>query len=86
MNARERYRETLLFGQPDKVPLQPGGPRESTLRAWHEQGLPEEVHYYRYLMDLLGIERDETQPQVPEERIPAPVDFDEAQDDEELIP
>jgi uroporphyrinogen decarboxylase len=65
MNARQRYRETLLFGSPDKVPLRPGGPRESTLRAWHEQGLPEGVHYMAYLLDLLGIEREETQPHVP---------------------
>ena len=28
----------------------------------------------------------ETQPQVPEERIPEPVEFDDAQDDKELIP
>jgi hypothetical protein len=65
MNARERYRETLLFGSPDKVPLRPGGPRESTLRAWHQQGLPEGVHYMAYLLELLGIEREQTQPHVP---------------------
>jgi len=64
MNSRQRFRETLLFGRPDKVPLQPGGPRESTLRAWREQGLPEGVHYYPYLMELLGIEREETRPYV----------------------
>ncbi|MCL5019083.1 MAG: hypothetical protein M1426_01210 [Patescibacteria group bacterium] len=40
MNERERYLETLLFGKPDKIPFQPGEPRESTLRVWHEQGLP----------------------------------------------
>jgi len=28
----------------------------------------------------------ETEPQVPEEEIPEPVDFDDAQDDKELIP
>ena len=65
MNARERYRETLLFGSPDKVPLRPGGPRESTLRAWHEQGLPEGAHYMTTLLEMLGIEREETQPYVP---------------------
>jgi uroporphyrinogen decarboxylase len=65
MNARQRYREALLFGAPDKIPLRPGGPRESTLRAWHEQGLPEGVHYMTYLLDLLGIQREETQPHVP---------------------
>jgi uroporphyrinogen decarboxylase len=64
MNSRQRFRETLLFGHPDRVPLQPGGPRESTLRAWHEQGLPEDVHYAEYLMEVLGIEREETPPPV----------------------
>ncbi len=64
MNARERLRETLLFGRPDKVPFQPGGPRESTLRAWHQQGLPENVNYHDYLRELLGIEREEALPQV----------------------
>jgi hypothetical protein len=65
MNPRERYRETLLFGHPDKVPLQPGGPRESTLRAWRQQGLPDRVHHYPYLMEVLGIELEQTQPRVP---------------------
>ena len=64
MNPRERFRETLLFGQPDKVPLSPGGPRESTLRAWHEQGLPEDVRWHDYLWEILGIERERTQPYV----------------------
>ena len=43
MNQRERYLETLLFGKPDRIPFEPGGGRESTLRAWHSQGLPAEV-------------------------------------------
>ena len=64
MNARERMRATLLFGQPDKVPLSPGGPRESTRRIWHQQGLPEGVHYHGYLMELLGIQPEETQPHI----------------------
>jgi uroporphyrinogen decarboxylase len=65
VNARERYRSALLFGQPDKIPLQPGGPRESTLRAWREQGLPDGVRYYAYLLETLGIEREESQSRVP---------------------
>jgi len=36
--------------------------------------------------DRAGPPATETQPQVPEEKIPAPVEFDDAQDDEELIP
>ncbi len=39
MTHRERCRQTLLFGTPDRVPLQPGSGRRSTLDAWHRQGL-----------------------------------------------
>ncbi|HIE04491.1 MAG TPA: hypothetical protein EYP61_06995, partial [Candidatus Latescibacteria bacterium] len=56
MTPRERFREALTFGKPDKVPLQPGGPRESTLAAWHGQGLPEGRDYYEVLLEVLGIE------------------------------
>ncbi len=43
MNARERFLETLLFGNPDRIPLTPGAGRESTRRAWHSQGLSDSV-------------------------------------------
>ncbi len=36
MTQRERFLETLLFGKPDKVPFEPGEPRESTLSAWYK--------------------------------------------------
>jgi hypothetical protein len=55
MTERERYLETLLFGNPDKIPLQPGWPRESTLAAWHEQGLSKGADYFETLTDILGI-------------------------------
>jgi uroporphyrinogen decarboxylase len=64
MNPRQRHRKALLFKAIDKVPLHPGGPRESTLRAWHQQGLPEDVHYYDHLLELLGIEREPTKPRI----------------------
>ncbi len=64
MTPRERFLETMHFGNPDKVPLDPGGPRESTLAAWHQQGLPEDVEWYPYLMDMLGIETEPTRPRV----------------------
>ncbi len=64
MTDRERFRQTLLFGRPDKIPLQPGGPRESTLKVWHSQGLPADVHWYDFLLDVLGIERAPTQPAI----------------------
>lgn len=65
MTPRERYLETLLFGKPDKVPFSPGGPRESTLAAWRQQGLPEGANYYQTLLDILVIEPEKsTGPQV----------------------
>lgn len=43
MTPRERMLETLLYGKPDKIPLTPGGGRESTRQRWHREGLPESV-------------------------------------------
>lgn len=62
MTPRERFRETLLFGEPDKIPFSPGGPRESTLAAWHQQGLPEGVSYYDTLLNILGMEKEPERP------------------------
>ena len=62
MNARERFRETMLFGRPDKIPLEPGEPRESTLEAWHQQGLPEGVDWRTYLWQTLGISGEPDRP------------------------
>jgi uroporphyrinogen decarboxylase len=64
MTPRERFRAALLFGAPDKVPFSPGGPRESTLAVWRQQGLPEGVDYYDTLLDILGIAREDSGPQV----------------------
>lgn len=55
MNPRERYLTTLRFGRPDRVPLQPGGPRESTLAAWHTQGLPAEADWTAALAAEVGV-------------------------------
>ena len=46
MTPRERMLAALCFGKPDRVPLRPGGGRRSTLKTWHEQGLPESVKNY----------------------------------------
>ncbi len=64
MTPRQRYRETLLFGNPDKIPFNPGGPRETTLARWHQEGLPDGVNWYSYLLEVLGIEQEQTQPRV----------------------
>ena len=45
MTHRERFLETLLFGAPDRIPFTPGGGRESTRRAWREQGCPPDRDY-----------------------------------------
>ncbi len=58
MTPRQRYLETLLFCAPDRVPLLPGGPRESTLTAWHQQGLDEDVHHLDALSQQLGVPRE----------------------------
>jgi hypothetical protein len=45
MNARQRFIETMKYGNPDRIPLVEWHIRESTLREWHRQGLtvtPEE--------------------------------------------
>jgi uroporphyrinogen decarboxylase len=44
MNDRERMLETLLFGKPDRIPLVPGGGRQSTRARWHKEGLPEDIN------------------------------------------
>ena len=62
MNPRERYRETILFGKPDKIPFTPGGPRESTLKAWHEQGLSPDRSYMDVVYETLGIQPEQTRP------------------------
>lgn len=43
MTPRERFIETLLFRSPDRVPLMPGGGRESTRERWYSEGLPRNV-------------------------------------------
>jgi hypothetical protein len=43
MNDRKRMLATYLFGNPDRIPLCPGGGRKSTREAWRSQGLPATV-------------------------------------------
>ena len=62
MNQRERFLQTISFGQPDKVPLNPGGPRESTLAVWYQQGLPQNRHWHDALMEEIGVETEKTLP------------------------
>jgi len=52
---RNLYLDTLLFRNPERIPFSPGGGRESTLRAWHQQGLPEDKDPYTAVLEILGI-------------------------------
>ena len=56
MNLRERYLETVLFGKPDRVPLAPGGPRESTRERWYTEGLERGRDYGDALREVLGLD------------------------------
>ena len=39
MTSRERFRETMSYGAPDRVPYFEEGIRKDVLRAWRAQGL-----------------------------------------------
>ena len=41
MNNRERFYQTLHYGNPDRVPYFEEGIREDVIAAWKEQGMPE---------------------------------------------
>ncbi len=64
MNPRERYRETLCFGKPDKIPFRPGGGREKTLKRWREEGLPADASPGAEINRILGIQPEKTQPAI----------------------
>ena len=55
MNFRERFIASLDFSKPDKVCFIPGGPRESTFKRWHSEGLPENTDYMEVLCSIIGI-------------------------------
>ena len=59
MTPRERFLETLLFGNPDKVYFETGDARESTLRAWRSQGMPEDSSYTGRIQSLVNEKRAE---------------------------
>ena len=57
VNQRDRFLETMLFGRPDRIPLEPQSGRESTRKAWYSQGLPETVPSHgiaRYAFEQIG--------------------------------
>lgn len=40
MNGRERFHQTMAYGQPDRVPYLEEGIRRNVLEAWRAQGMP----------------------------------------------
>lgn len=67
MTSRQRYIETLTFGQPDRIFYSFGNPRKSTMNAWFLQGLPRMPDAGDYgcpdeFFDMVGIERALTLP------------------------
>ena len=52
---RDRYVESLKFGTSDRIPLMPGEPRESTLKAWYAQGLPPGADWWETILKTIGL-------------------------------
>jgi len=55
MTERERFIAAATFQPTDKLPLMTMGPRESTLTAWRQQGLPAGQDWFRALCAQVGI-------------------------------
>ncbi|MCM8772719.1 MAG: hypothetical protein NC926_03060 [Candidatus Omnitrophica bacterium] len=65
MEPKERYKNTLLFKEVDKVPFSPGHPRESTLKRWKNEGLPENVDWFDFICEKIGVKIEKPQkPQI----------------------
>jgi hypothetical protein len=47
MSSRERFRETMRYGEPDRVPYFEEGIRQDVLDAWRAQGLAEDADISR---------------------------------------
>ncbi len=47
MNSRERFRRTMQYDRPDRVPYFEEGIRKEVLSAWRKQGLPSENEFAR---------------------------------------
>ena len=56
------YLETLLYGNPAKIPFDPGGPRKSTVERWHGEGLPKDVYWRDYVCDKINIALPQPKP------------------------
>ncbi|MFW6155093.1 MAG: hypothetical protein ACOC95_07755 [Planctomycetota bacterium] len=57
MTPRERYLRTLRFNHPDRIPLMPGGPRESTVARWRTEGLGDRTDWWGAVCEDVGVDR-----------------------------
>ena len=55
MRYRDRYRAVLKFESVDKIPFEPGEPRESTLARWCSEGLHDPQQWFASLCTCIGI-------------------------------
>lgn len=55
MNERERYIAAVTFQTPDRIPMMTMGPRESTIAAWEQQGLPKGEDWFHVMCAQLQI-------------------------------
>jgi hypothetical protein len=46
MDSRERFRQTMGYGRPDRVPYFHEGMEEDVIREWRKQGLPPKADLY----------------------------------------
>ena len=64
MTPRQRFIETLTFGNPDKIPFIPGYGRQSTKARWYKEGLPEGKDPIMHVCEILNIEMELTKPKI----------------------
>jgi uroporphyrinogen decarboxylase len=46
MTSRQRFRETMHYGAPDRIPYFEEGIRKDVIRVWHQQGLSPKTNIY----------------------------------------
>ena len=80
MNSRQRFLETVTYGQLDRPPCFEEGIRGDVIRAWRQQGMPAGITHY----ELFDIDRREEIPLEVEPR-PYPKEWPSAIDGLEML-
>ena len=65
MNTRERFNRVMRWKKPDRVPNMDFGYWDATIRAWHDQGLPELLKTHEDVERHLGLEGFQIIPRLP---------------------